>query len=136
MTLPTDTQDAPARLMFRRRHRLSKDADYKAVYDARVRKSDGPLTFYTLPNGLGHPRLGLSVGRKAGNAVTRNRFKRLLRESFRHLQHELPGSYDIVAVVRAHEVRPLSTYTGALRECVERAHGEWEKRAAKGSLDA
>ena len=43
------------------------------------------------PNGLGHARLGLAVGvRAAGNAVRRNRVKRIIRETFRANQQELP----------------------------------------------
>ena len=52
------------------------------------------------PNGLGHARLGLAVGvRAAGNAVRRNRVKRIVRESFRANQQELP-SVDLVVNAR------------------------------------
>jgi ribonuclease P protein component len=51
-------------------------------------------------NDSGHPRLGLAVGvRAAGNAVRRNRMKRLLREWFRHQQHDTPA-LDVVVNVR------------------------------------
>ena len=53
------------------------------------------------PNGLGLARLGLAVGVKsAGNAVNRNRIKRVVREAFRHAKQELP-SVDIVVNARA-----------------------------------
>ena len=51
---------------FRRRHRLSRNRDYAVVFDARVASRRGPITVYARPNGLGHGRLGLSVGRRVG----------------------------------------------------------------------
>jgi len=52
------------------------------------------------PNGLGHARLGLAVGvRSAGNAVNRNRVKRVVREAFRHIHQELPA-VDLVVNAR------------------------------------
>lgn len=53
------------------------------------------------PNALGAPRLGLAVAiRTAGSAVARNRVRRIVRESFRLAQHELPA-VDIVVAARA-----------------------------------
>jgi ribonuclease P protein component len=53
------------------------------------------------PNGLDHARLGMAVGvRAAGGAVNRNRVKRVVRETFRSSQHELPA-LDLVVNARA-----------------------------------
>jgi RNase P protein component len=51
-------------------------------------------------NDLGRRRLGLSVGKKLGGAVVRNRYKRVLREAFRLSQHELPEGYDYILIPR------------------------------------
>ncbi len=117
-------------LHFRRRHRLSGSLEFGAVYEAKVRKRCGPLTVFARPNDLGHPRLGLSVGRRVGNAVTRHAIKRRLREAFRHLQHEHERSYDLVVNVAPHDpVRGMSDYAEALGECWAKLDNEWRKRA-------
>jgi ribonuclease P protein component len=107
---------------------LRLPAEFKAVYEGRVRESRGPLTLYAMPNGLGYPRLGMSVSRKVGTAVRRNRIRRLLRESFRLLQHDLPTGYDVVVVVRPHEPLMLADYQKLLMALLVRLHGVWSKR--------
>ena len=119
-------------LTFRPKHRLTHARQFAGVYGAKVQRAAGPLVIFSRPNDLPHPRLGLSVGRRAGNAVTRNRVKRLLREAFRHLQHELPP-LDLVINVRPHEPRDLAAYTALLRDLAARLAADWEGRAPGGA---
>ncbi len=55
---------------------------------------------HAFPNESGTPRLGLSVSRKVGNAVTRNAVRRRLREVFYSTLAEVPGSWDLVVSAR------------------------------------
>jgi ribonuclease P protein component len=116
---------------FPKSHRLRSRVEFAAVYDARVREARGPLMVYALPNDLGHPRLGLSTSRKVGTAVRRNRIRRLLREAFRHLQHDLPGGYDILIVVRPHEPMRLAEYQRLLSAVIVKLHATWQRKEQK-----
>ena len=107
---------------------LRLPSEFVAVYDAKTRESRGPLTVYSLRNDLGFPRLGMSVSRKVGTAVRRNRIRRLIRESFRLLQHDLPQGYDWVVVVRPHEPLMLADYQKLLSGTLVRLHNTWSKR--------
>ncbi len=120
--MPQPTQTYP------RTHRLSGKVAFAGVYDARVRQSRGPLTIYAKPNGLTHSRLGLSVSRRVGTAPRRNRIKRMLRESYRLQQDDLPRGYDWIVVVRAHEPLPLAEYEKLLSALVFKLHEACEKQ--------
>ncbi|MEM6854915.1 MAG: ribonuclease P protein component [Planctomycetota bacterium] len=117
---------------FPKTHRLHGRRAFSAVFDAKVRKNAGPLLLFTKPNGLPHWRLGLSVGRRVGNAVTRSKHKRLLREAFRLTQATWPklddGGLDLVIVVRPHALMKLEDYQRQLFSGVTAAHRTWEKR--------
>ncbi len=89
-------------LEYPRRLRLLTAAQYRAVYRRGGRASAGPLRARMAANGLGHGRLGLSIGLKAaGSAVARNRMRRQVRESFRRHQHQLAGLDIVVSVPQA-----------------------------------
>ncbi|HWE03533.1 MAG TPA: ribonuclease P protein component [Tepidisphaeraceae bacterium] len=118
----------PRRNTFPRSHRLSTPPRFAAVYYARVRDTRGPLAFFALPNELGHARMGLSVSRKVGSSPRRHRIKRLLREAYRAVRHDLPGSYDLVVVVRPHEPLTLGEYRSMLTVAVNKLDGIWRRR--------
>jgi ribonuclease P protein component len=122
----------PARTYpYSKRLRLRHALEFDAVYAGKTRESRGPLTVFAISNTLGHPRLGLSVGRKVGTAPKRNRIKRLLREAFRLLQHDLPVGYDIVINVRPHAMALLADYQRMLSAAMVKLHGRIEGRRQK-----
>jgi len=88
-----------ARLSFPKKKRLASNRQFKAVLDHGRRAGDGLLTLYLAPNQCGYPRLGVSVGKSCGNAVVRNRLKRLLREAFRQSQDRIPPDHDYVLMI-------------------------------------
>ena len=82
---------------FSKRVRLLKPAEYSRVFKKAIRSSDRLLTILAANNDLGYPRLGLAISKKnAKRAVDRNRIKRLIRESFRLHQLELPAADFVV----------------------------------------
>jgi ribonuclease P protein component len=112
-------------------HRLHGKRAFTAVFDGQMRKPAGPLLAWSIPNTLGHVRMGLSVSRRVGNAVKRNRIKRLLREAWRLTQHEWPAGYDVVLVVRPHETQKLADYQQMIRQIMVSTHAQWVKRRQK-----
>ena len=75
--------------------RLKKQQDFDRVFGEEHFAADQYLVIRARRNGLEHCRLGLSVGRKVGNAVVRNQWKRTIREAFRKQKADLPA-LDIV----------------------------------------
>lgn len=83
-----------------RQQRLRKGTDFRRCYDHGVRSGNSHLLIFGRPNNLEFSRVGVSVSKRHGNAVRRNRKKRLLKEAFRLLQHQLPAGIDLVLVPR------------------------------------
>lgn len=92
----------PARdLSFSKEDRLLKPEEFARVRKGGKRLSTRSFTLYLIMNGLGRTRLGLSVSAKVGNAVKRNRVKRLLREFFRLNTPLFPESTDVLVTVKS-----------------------------------
>ncbi len=85
-------------LPFPQSRRLKTPAEFQRVYDRKRSSADSVLIVYACENTLGHPRLGVSVSKKVGIAVVRNRYKRLFREAFRLSQHDLPAGVDFILI--------------------------------------
>ena len=81
---------------FPRERRVRRQVEFDRVYGSNVYAADQVLVMSACQNELNYSRLGVSVSRRVGNAVVRNRWKRCIREAFRTQQDRLPKGIDLV----------------------------------------
>ena len=87
------------RFTFPKKKRLVSNSQFKAVMARGRRLSNGVLALYMARNDCEYSRLGVSVGKSRGNAVVRNRLKRLMREAFRQNQELIPAGFDYLLMI-------------------------------------
>lgn len=80
--------------------KLRNNRDFRKVYDKGKSISNRYLVMFYIKNGLEYNRVGFSTTKKLGNAVNRNRVKRLIKEAFRLNKENMINGYDIVFLAR------------------------------------
>ncbi len=99
---------------------LRSGLNFERVYALKCKGADGVLLLFVARNDAAVTRIGLSVGRKHGGAVVRNRLKRLLREAFRLERSRLPSGLDLIAVPLTADKASLAAYQASIAGLVRR----------------
>ncbi len=98
--------------------RITRRDDFSRLFDAGKRMADSTLTMFALPNDRKTVRLGVAVSGRHGNAVRRNRVKRLCREAFRLLRPQLPAGWDYMIVPRTGKEFGIERLQSSIRALV------------------
>ena len=99
---------------FTKAQHLRRKSDFDRVYALKCKAADGLVLVFAAINHGPCTRIGLSVGKKHGGAVTRYRLKRLLREAFRLQQHQIPANLDLIVIPLASENASLAAFQNSL----------------------
>ena len=123
---PPDAASAP-----RRRARISRSGDFDAVYRRGRSAANRHLVVYAFARedapADSPARLGLSVSRKVGGAVVRNKFRRLYREAYRLSRDGMPTGMDLVLIPRSAELPALPELIESLQKLLPQAHRKLSK---------
>lgn len=124
-------RERTTRFTLPRRNRIRRRADFVRAYERGARAATALLTVWILPNDLDQARLGVSVTRRHGNSVRRNRLRRIVREAFRRVRGGLPPGLDAIVVPRVGAELALSACMEQLEDAIGRA-ARFVSRADRG----
>ncbi len=79
---------------------LRRQSDFSAIYNKGKSLGSRYVVLFYKRNNLTYNRLGFLASKKVGNSVVRNRARRLMKESFRHMSHKLGMGFDIILIAR------------------------------------
>lgn len=113
---------------FPRADRIRSQQDFADVYSARQRAGDKNLLIFAITNQLERCRLGVSVSKKNGNAIMRARKKRMIREAFRLVQHQLPKGLDLIVIPRPEVEANLKQYQHSLKQLTQKLYRRLEHK--------
>lgn len=111
--------------------RMRRRADFGRAFARRWVAADQRLTVYIRPNGLDQTRLGMSVTRRVGGAVARNRVKRCLREAFRRGYEQWPLGWDLLCVPKPGIEATVAGYSESLHRLFLRGVDRHRDRSEK-----
>ena len=98
--------------------RLKKQSDFQKLFKKGKRAFSSSLTVIYNPSSK--MTMGISIGKKHGKSVKRNRIKRLLREAFRAVQPEIQGTYNLVLLPKVCEEYSFQTYVKHLQWMIKK----------------
>lgn len=105
---------------FPKSRRVVRQRDFDRTFKSGRVIADSVLVVHATKNELVRYRLGISISRKVGNAVVRNRWKRLIREAFRKLPADLNPNFDLVIRPRKGAVADHLAISQSLLRCIRK----------------
>ena len=126
-----DGDQHPANQRFPKTDRVVKQSDFDRIHDSQSFAADKHLVVKGARNDLSKTRLGLSISRRVGNAVVRNRWKRTIREAFRTNREKIPAGWDFVVRPRKGAVLDANKIARSLINLSRRIESDSTRRTAK-----